>query len=194
MRLFVGLGNPGAKHAGNRHNIGFMVVEEIAKRHRFAPWRRRFQGVATEGTIGREKVLLLLPGTYMNESGRAVGEAAHFYKLALSDIVVVHDEIDLEFGRIQVKQGGGDAGHNGLRSIRQHLGAGETVRVRFGVGRPPEQWEGSDWVLARFSSAEEKQLKDLIPLAADAAVAALLEGPLVAANRYNRRLRKEPED
>src|SRR3977135_4188603 len=99
MRLFVGLGNPGAKHAGNRHNIGFMVVDAIAKRHGFGPWRRRFQGVATEGTIGREKVLLLLPGTYMNESGRAVAEAARFYKLALNDIVVIPDEIQLAPGK-----------------------------------------------------------------------------------------------
>jgi peptidyl-tRNA hydrolase, PTH1 family len=102
----------------------------------------------------------------------------------------VHDEIDLEFGRIQVKQGGGDAGHNGLRSIREHLGTGDTVRVRFGVGRPPEQWEGADWVLAKFSSEEEEALRELVPLAADAAIAALEEGPAAAANKYNRRLQK----
>src|ERR1700686_972006 len=107
MRLLVGLGNPGTQHVGNRHNIGFMVVQEIARRHGFAPWRRRFQGVATEGSIGSERVLLLLPGTYMNESGRAVGEAAHFYKLQLSDIVVVHDEIDLPAMKVRVKAGGG---------------------------------------------------------------------------------------
>src|SRR6202140_5797464 len=107
MLLLVGLGNPGARYIGNRHNIGFMVVQAIAKRHGIGPWRRRFQGVACEGPIGSERVLLLLPGTYMNESGRAVGEAAHFYKLALSDIVVVHDEIDLPAMKVRVKAGGG---------------------------------------------------------------------------------------
>src|SRR6476469_4153477 len=107
MLLFVGLGNPGAKHAANRHNIGFMAVEAIAKRHSFAPWRRRFQGVATEGHIGRAKALLLLPGTYMNESGRAVGEAMHFYKMAVADIAVLHDEIELPPGKVRVKVGGG---------------------------------------------------------------------------------------
>src|ERR1700709_2262911 len=107
MLLFVGLGNPGAKHAGNRHNIGFMAVDAIAKRHGFAPWRRRFQGVASEGSIGREKVLLLLPGTYMNESGRAVAEAMHFYKLSLPEVVVFHDELDLPAGKVRVNTGGG---------------------------------------------------------------------------------------
>src|SRR6266581_8482950 len=120
MLLFVGLGNPGAKHVANRHNVGFMVVQAIAKTHRFAPWRRRFQGVATEGTIGPEKVLLLLPGTYMNDSGRAVAEAMHFYKMGLPDIIVFHDEIDLAPGKVRVKTGGGIAGHNGLRSISSH--------------------------------------------------------------------------
>ena len=190
MRLLVGLGNPGPKYERTRHNIGFRVAEDAARKLGVA--------LATDSRwnalVGKAKdTVVLLPQEYMNLSGESVGQAARFWKVPVNEIVVVHDEIDLEFGRIQVKQGGGDAGHNGLRSIRQHLGAGETVRVRFGVGRPPEQWEGADWVLARFSSAEEKQLKELIPLAADAAVAALLEGPLVAANRYNRRPRKEPE-
>jgi PTH1 family peptidyl-tRNA hydrolase len=191
VRLLVGLGNPGPKYERTRHNIGFRVAEDAARKLGVA--------LATDSRwnalVGKVKdTVVLLPQEYMNLSGESVGQAARFWKVPVNEIVVVHDEIDLEFGRIQVKQGGGDAGHNGLRSIRQHLGAGETVRVRFGVGRPPEQWEGADWVLARFSSAEEKQLKELIPLAADAAVAALLEGPLVAANRYNRRWRKEPED
>ena len=191
MRLLVGLGNPGPKYERTRHNIGFRVAEDAARKLGVA--------LATDSRwnalVGKAKdAVVLLPQEFMNLSGESVGQAARFWKVPVNEIVVVHDEIDLEFGRIQVKQGGGDAGHNGLRSIRQHLGAGDTVRVRFGVGRPPEQWEGADWVLARFSSAEEKELRELIPLAADAAVTALLEGPLVAANRYNRRLRKEPED
>jgi PTH1 family peptidyl-tRNA hydrolase len=188
VRLLVGLGNPGPKYGRTRHNIGFRVAEEVA--------RKLGAVLGTDSRwnalVGKVKdAAVLLPQGYMNLSGEPVGEAARFWKVPVSEIVVVHDEIDLEFGRIQVKQGGGDAGHNGLRSIRQHLGTGDTVRVRFGVGRPPEQWEGADWVLAKFSSEEEKALKELIPLAADAAVAALVEGPLVAANKYNRRPQKE---
>ena len=135
MLLFVGLGNPGAKHAGNRHNIGFMAVDAIAKRHGFPPWRRRFQGVATEGALGAKKILLLLPGTYMNASGRAVAEAMHFYKMALDDIAVFHDEIELQPAKVRVKAGGGIAGHNGLRSISAHVG-NDYKRVRLGVGHP----------------------------------------------------------
>ena len=127
MLLLVGLGNPGARYVGNRHNVGFMAVQAIAKRHGIGPWRRRFQGVACEGPIGGARSLLLLPGTYMNESGRAVAEAAHFYKLPLDDITVFHDEIELPPGKVRVKIGGGIAGHNGLRSItrayRQRLPA-----------------------------------------------------------------------
>src|SRR5689334_5587984 len=115
MFLLVGLGNPGARYAGNRHNIGFMAVDAIAKRHGFPPWRRRFQGVTTEGSLGGIKTLLLLPGTFMNESGRAVGEAANFYKIDLSDIAVAHDELELPAGKVRVKVGGGHAGHNGIR-------------------------------------------------------------------------------
>jgi len=152
MLLFVGLGNPGEKHAANRHNIGFMVVQAIAKAHRFAPWRRRFQGVATEGTIGHAKVLLLLPGTYMNESGRAVAEAMHFYKLPLSDIVVFHDEIELPPVKVRVKVGGGIAGHNGLRSISAHVG-NDYKRVRLGVGHPGKELVHGH-VLSDFAKAD----------------------------------------
>jgi PTH1 family peptidyl-tRNA hydrolase len=190
VRLLVGLGNPGSKYERTRHNIGFRVAEEAARKlgAALAPDSR------WNTLVGKAKdTAVLLPQGYMNLSGESVAQAARFWRVPVNEIVVVHDEIDLEFGRIQVKQGGGDAGHNGLRSIRLHLGTGDTVRVRFGVGRPPEHWEGADWVLAKFSSEEEKALKELIPLAADAALAALVEGPLVAANRYNRRLQKEPE-
>jgi PTH1 family peptidyl-tRNA hydrolase len=166
MRLFVGLGNPGAKHAGNRHNIGFMVAEEIAKRHSFAPWRRRFQGVATEGTIGREKVLLLLPGTYMNESGRAVAEAMHFYKMPLGDIVVFHDEIELPPAKVRVKTGGGIAGHNGLRSISAHVG-NDYRRVRIGVGHPGVKELVHAHVLGDFAKAERPWVETLCDVIAD---------------------------
>ena len=166
MRLFVGLGNPGAKHAGNRHNIGFMAVEEIAKRHSFAPWRRRFQGVATEGTIGREKVLLLLPGTYMNESGRAVAEAMHFYKMPLGDIVVLHDEIELPPAKVRVKTGGGIAGHNGLRSISAHIG-NEYRRVRIGVGHPGGKDLVHAYVLNDFAKDERPWVEAVCAIMAD---------------------------
>jgi PTH1 family peptidyl-tRNA hydrolase len=166
MRLFVGLGNPGAKHAGNRHNIGFMVLEEIAKRHNFAPWRRRFQGVATEGTVGREKVLLLLPGTYMNESGRAVAEAMHFYKLPLGDIAVFHDEIELPPAKVRVKTGGGIAGHNGLRSISAHVG-NDYCRVRIGVGHPGVKELVHGHVLGDFAKSERPWVETLCGVIAD---------------------------
>jgi PTH1 family peptidyl-tRNA hydrolase len=153
MFLLVGLGNPGARHAGNRHNIGFMVVDAIAKRHGFAPWRRRFQGVATEGTLGGKKTLLLLPGTFMNESGRAVGEAANFYKIGLDDIAVVHDELDLAPGKLRIKRGGGVAGHNGLRSISAHIG-NDYKRVRIGIGHPGDKNIVHSYVLSDFAKAE----------------------------------------
>ncbi|MEN3379482.1 MAG: peptidyl-tRNA hydrolase, family [Hyphomicrobiales bacterium] len=166
MRLFVGLGNPGAKHAGNRHNIGFMAVETIAKRHGFAPWRRRFQGVATEGAIGREKVLLLLPGTYMNESGRAVAEAMHFYKMPLGNIVVLHDEIELPPAKVRVKTGGGIAGHNGLRSISAHVG-NDYCRVRLGVGHPGVKELVHAHVLGDFAKSERAWVEALCDVIAD---------------------------
>jgi PTH1 family peptidyl-tRNA hydrolase len=166
MLLFVGLGNPGAKHAGNRHNIGFMALQEIAKRHGFPPWRRRFQGVATEGTIGAEKVLLLLPGTWMNESGRAVAEAQHFYKLGLGDIVVFHDEIELPPAKVRVKAGGGIAGHNGLRSISQHIG-NDYRRVRIGVGHPGVKEMVHAHVLSDFARSEREWVETLCDVMAD---------------------------
>jgi PTH1 family peptidyl-tRNA hydrolase len=153
MFLLVGLGNPGARHAGNRHNIGFMVVDAIAKRHGFPPWRRRFQGVATEGALGGVKTLLLLPGTFMNESGRAVGEAAGFYKIGLDDIAVVHDELDLAPGKVRIKVGGGVAGHNGLRSISAHVG-NDYKRVRIGIGHPGDKNIVHSYVLSDFAKAE----------------------------------------
>src|SRR5436309_1754856 len=165
MLLFVGLGNPGAKYAGNRHNIGFVVVDAIARRHDFPPWRRRFQGVATEGTIAREKVLLLLPGTYMNESGRAVAEAAHFYKLPAGDIAVFHDEIELPPAKLRVKVGGGIAGHNGLRSISAHVG-NDYRRVRIGVGHPGVKELVHPHVLGDFAKAERPWVESLCDVVA----------------------------
>jgi PTH1 family peptidyl-tRNA hydrolase len=166
MLLFVGLGNPGSRYVGNRHNIGFMVVQEIAKRHNIAPWRRRFQGVAVEGPIASERVLLLLPGTFMNDSGRAVAEAAHFYKLDLSEIVVFHDEIDLAPAKVRVKTGGGVAGHNGLRSITAHVG-NDYRRVRIGVGHPGVKELVQPHVLNDFAKSERPWVEALCDIIAD---------------------------
>jgi PTH1 family peptidyl-tRNA hydrolase len=166
MQLIVGLGNPGSGYAGNRHNIGFMVVDAIAKRHGIGPWRRRFQGVAAEGPLAGERVLLLLPGTYMNESGRAVAEAANFYKLGLPDIVVVHDEIDLEPAKVRVKTGGGNAGHNGLRSISAHVG-NDYRRVRIGVGHPGAKELVHAYVLNDFAKSERDWVEALCGVIAD---------------------------
>jgi PTH1 family peptidyl-tRNA hydrolase len=166
MQLFVGLGNPGARHVWNRHNVGFMTVDTIAKRHGLPPWRRRFQGVAAEGPMGRERVLLLLPGTFMNESGRAVAEAMHFYKLGLSQVVVFHDELDLPPGKVRVKAGGGVAGHNGLRSITAHIG-NDYRRVRIGIGHPGIKELVHGYVLSDFPKSERGWVEALTGIIAD---------------------------
>jgi peptidyl-tRNA hydrolase, PTH1 family len=166
MQLFVGLGNPGARYAGNRHNVGFMVVEAIAKRHGIGPWRKRFQGVTAEGPLGGERVLLLLPGTYMNDSGHAVAEAAHFYKLGLPEITVIHDEIELPPGKVRVKTGGGIAGHNGLRSISAHVG-NDYRRVRIGVGHPGVKDLVHPHVLSDFAKSERPWVEALCDIIAD---------------------------
>jgi PTH1 family peptidyl-tRNA hydrolase len=166
MLLLVGLGNPGARYVGNRHNIGFMSLEAIAKRHGIGPWRRRFQGVACEGPIAGERVLLLLPGTFMNESGRAVAEAAQFYKLSAGDITVFHDEIELPPGKVRVKVGGGIAGHNGLRSITAHVG-NDYRRVRIGVGHPGAKDLVEHYVLSDFAKSGRGWVEALIDILAD---------------------------
>ena len=166
MLLFVGLGNPVEQYVANRHNIGFMAVQAIARRHDIAPWRRKFQGVAVEGAMGGEKLLLLLPGTFMNESGRAVAEAVHFYKLALGDIVVFHDELDLPPAELRVKTGGGNAGHNGLRSISEHIG-NDYRRVRLGVGHPGNKDMMESYVLQDFAKSEGPWVEAMCDAIAD---------------------------
>ncbi|MDE2577453.1 MAG: aminoacyl-tRNA hydrolase [Hyphomicrobiales bacterium] len=154
MLLFVGLGNPGRQYQANRHNIGFMAIDAIARQWRFAPFRARFQGRVSEGQIGAERALALMPETFMNESGRAVQEAARFYKIALSDIIVFHDELDLEPGKCRVKIGGGNAGHNGLRSITAQCG-NDYKRVRLGIGHPGDKALVHSYVLNDFARSEE---------------------------------------
>jgi peptidyl-tRNA hydrolase, PTH1 family len=174
MLLFVGLGNPGERHAGNRHNIGFMAVQRIARRHEIKPWRRKFQGVAVEGALAEKRVLLLLPGTYMNESGRAVQEAARFHKIEPGEIVVFHDEVELKPGKLRVKLGGGNAGHNGLRSISAHVG-NDYKRVRLGVGHPGDKDLMERYVLQDFAKSEWPWVEALCDIVADNA-GLLVEG------------------
>jgi PTH1 family peptidyl-tRNA hydrolase len=166
MRLFVGLGNPGSRHQDNRHNIGFMAVETIARRPVFSPWRRRFQGETSEGAIDGERIVLLKPMTFMNESGRAVGEAAHFFKLTLGDITVFHDELELPPGKLRVKVGGGIAGHNGLRSISAHVG-NDYRRVRLGIGHPGVKELVHGHVLSDFSKSDRPWVEALCEAIAD---------------------------
>jgi len=170
MQLWVGLGNPGAKYAANRHNIGFMAVDRIGADHGFGPWRKGFQGLVSEGRFGSERVILLKPETFMNLSGQAVRAAADFYKVPVEAITVFHDELDLAPGRIRLKQGGGHAGHNGLRSIHQHMGEAY-ARVRLGIGHPGDKDRVAAYVLSDFAKAEADWLDDLMRGISDGASA-----------------------
>jgi PTH1 family peptidyl-tRNA hydrolase len=161
MKLFVGLGNPGAKYAENRHNVGWMAVDAIARAHGFGPERAKFQGRLAEGTLGGEKVLILKPETFMNLSGQSVGEAVRFHKLAPDDVIVFHDELDLAPGRLRVKHGGGHAGHNGLRSLHQHIGP-DYRRVRIGIGHPGDKNRVADYVLRDFHKVEHQDWLDAL--------------------------------
>lgn len=168
MLLLVGLGNPGPDRAGNRHNIGFMAVDAIARAHGFGPWRLRFEAMVAEGQLADRKTLLMKPQTYMNNSGRAVSQAVKFYKLELSDIVVIHDELDLVPGKTRVKRGGGAAGHNGLRDIDAAIGP-DYRRVRLGIGHPGHKDAVLTYVLKDFAKADRDWLDPLIDAVADAA-------------------------
>ncbi len=167
MRLVVGLGNPGPKYGGNRHNVGFMAVNEIVRRHSFAPWRSRFQGLLAEGNVAGMRLLVLKPMTFMNESGRAVGEAVRFYKLEPGELLVIHDELDLAPGKVKVKRGGGSAGHNGLRSIDAHLGP-DYWRLRIGIGHPGDKRFVYPYVLSDFDEEDDAWLDKLLPAIAEA--------------------------
>ena len=161
MLLFVGLGNPGPKYESHRHNIGFMVIEELARVHGFGPWRARFQGLLAEGTIGGHKVLALKPMTYMNESGRSVGEAVRFFKLPSDAVTVFYDELDLLPGKTRVKTGGGAGGHNGIRSIDAHIGK-DYRRVRLGIGHPGNKAQVQRHVLSDFAKGDREWLEPLL--------------------------------
>ncbi len=161
MQIWAGLGNPGAQYAMHRHNVGFMIADVIAEAFSFSPWKTRFQGLAAEGRIGSDKVLLLKPATFMNESGRSISEAMRFFKLVPQDVTVFYDELDIDPFRVKVKRGGGAAGHNGIRSTIAHIGE-EFRRVRLGIGHPGHKDRVTGYVLGPFAKAEQDDLADML--------------------------------
>ncbi|MDI1477520.1 aminoacyl-tRNA hydrolase [Polyangium sp. y55x31] len=189
MLLVVGLGNPGEKYASHRHNVGFMAVEALAARARADAFREKFSGVWARATLGDEPGVLLQPMTYMNESGRSVQPALAFFKIAPKELVVIHDELDLPFGDVRLKFGGGHAGHNGLRSIMSHVGTGDFARVRVGVGRPPPGYRGevADYVLSPFDAVERSRLPDILKLVTDSVLEVATRGFDAAMNVRNSR-------
>ena len=192
MFLLVGLGNPGAKYAGNRHNIGFMAVDEIVRRHGFSPWRKKFHGEISEGSLGMQKTLVLKPLTYMNDSGQAVGDAIRYLAIEPKRVIVIYDEIDLLAGKVRVKLGGGAAGHNGIRSITAHIGPYYT-RVRLGVGHPGDKTLVHPHVLSDFAKADKAWLTPLLDAVADYATL-LVEGDTATfQNKVHLALKPAPE-
>lgn len=192
MKILVGLGNPGDKYESNRHNVGFMAVEAIAAEYGASPWKRRFQGLAAEADIGRERCLLLKPTTFMNESGRSVGEAIRFYKVSPADVIVFHDELDLEPGRVRVKFGGGHAGHNGLKSISAHIG-NDYQRARIGIGHPGSREAVVSYVLHDFSKKDKQWLEPLLAAIAQGAPHLLAGQDAKFLNEIARASRPAPE-
>lgn len=166
MRIIAGLGNPGSKYENNRHNVGFMAVDAIARRHGFSPWTKKFQALISSGTLGTEKVLLIKPQTFMNLSGQSVGEAMRFHKAAISDLIVLYDELDLAPGKVRIKTGGGHGGHNGIKSIDAHC-AKDYVRVRIGIGHPGVKELVTNHVLGDFAKADHDWLDPLLDAIAD---------------------------
>ena len=194
MRLIVGLGNPGARYERTRHNVGFLAADAIHRRHGFGPWRAKFQGLLAEGALGGERIYLLKPQTFMNASGDSVAEAARFYKILVGEIAVIHDEIDLEPGKLRVKQGGGAAGHNGLRSIDAQL-CEDYWRVRIGVGHPGVKELVEPYVLQNFSAEDQTWLPPLIDAITDAFPALVVDGAVAFTTKVALILkpnRKEP--
>ncbi|MBK9259187.1 MAG: aminoacyl-tRNA hydrolase [Polyangiaceae bacterium] len=189
MFLVVGLGNPGKAYASHRHNVGFMVVEDLASRVRADSFREKFSGLVARATLGDEQAMLLEPQTYMNQSGRSVQPALAFHKIAPTNLIVVHDELDLPFGQVRLKVGGGHAGHNGLRSIVAHVGTGDFIRLRVGIGRPPPGFQGevADYVLSSFDAVERANLPDILKLAAETVLEVAARGVAAAMNVRNAR-------
>ncbi len=186
MLLVVGLGNPGQKYENTRHNVGFEVVDRLATQHGFGPWKSHAGALVSRGTLGNSAVLLVKPTTFMNLSGDAVGSLMRFYKEGLESIIVIHDELDFEPGRVGVKVGGGHGGHNGLRSIMAHIGR-DFARVRIGIGKPLDKDKGADYVLSRFDKRERALVDEASARAAEAVVVWATRGPQVAMNEFNKK-------
>lgn len=195
MLLVVGLGNPGREYAAHRHNVGFMSVDALHERLRADPWREKFSGLFARSTIGGEQAVLLKPMTYMNESGRSVQAALAFFKAAPSELLVMHDELDLPFQDVRLKFGGGHAGHNGIRSIIAHAGTGDFGRVRIGIGRPPPGFrgEGADFVLSPFDAVERALLADSLRLAVESVLEVAARGFDAAMKARNTRVKPKKE-
>jgi peptidyl-tRNA hydrolase, PTH1 family len=189
LKLVVGLGNPGPEYARTRHNVGFLTADLLARQLGAEFTVRKFAAELAEGRAGQERVWIMKPQTYMNHSGEAVGSALHFWKLGREDLVVVHDDLELEPFRVQLKVGGGHGGHNGLKSVNAHVGGPDYARVRVGVGRPPPRMDPADYVLGKFAKAEETDVEVAVQLAAEAARLAVELGPAKAMNQVNRRQR-----
>ncbi len=187
MKLLVGLGNPGDEYARTRHNVGFVVADRLADLARTSFAAQKFAAELAEARFGQERVWIMKPRTYMNASGEAVGAALRFWKLGLEDLVVVHDDLELEPFRVQLKIGGGHRGHHGVKSVNAHVGGPEYARVRIGVGRPPPRMDPADYVLGKFSKADEAELDLAVALATDAARLAVELGTTKAMNQVNRR-------
>jgi PTH1 family peptidyl-tRNA hydrolase len=187
LKLLVGLGNPGPEYARTRHNVGFLVADEVARLTGAGFTLRKFGAEVAEAVAGGERFWIVKPQTYMNHSGEAVGAAMRFWKATAADLVVVHDDLELDPFRVQVKVGGGHGGHNGLKSVNAHVGTPDYARVRVGVGRPPALVDPADWVLGRFSRAEDREVLDVVERGAAAARMVLLDGAAKAMNEFNRR-------
>ena len=187
MKIVVGLGNPGRKYERTRHNAGFMAVDELARGLRFSLTQEKYHALVGKGVVGGADVLLAKPQTYMNESGRSVAAILRYTSATVNDLIVVHDELDLPLGVVRVKGGGGHGGHNGLRSIADQLGTPEFVRVRVGVGRPPEQWDAADYVLSPFLASEQAAAAEAVLKAAEAVQTVIADGLTLAMNAFNRK-------
>ena len=187
MYLVVGLGNPGRQYQGNRHNVGFRIVDQLAARAGASSPREKYGAELFEIMLGGERVLLCKPMEFMNVSGQAVRHVAGFHKIPAARTIVVHDELDVPFGRLKLAAGGGAGGHNGVRSVIADLGTPDFPRVRVGIDRPPPAWKGADYVLANFTGAEQKQLPEVIDLAADAVEEIVTRGLPAAMNKFNQR-------
>lgn len=186
MKIIVGLGNPGRKYERTRHNAGFLAVDEIARGLRFDLTQEKYHAVIGRCRVGEEETLIAKPQTFMNESGRSVGAILRYTYTRPADLIVIHDELDLPLGAVRVKTGGGHGGHNGLRSIIEHLGTPDFIRVRVGVGRPAPGRDAADYVLSPFSAEERAEAAEAVERAADAAKAVILDGPVKAMNRFNK--------